>query len=170
MANSLTKDTLLQRLGDATSTLLEMAEKAAWNRISKNCLFVLSEVENNDSGFDGQRAIRKSINDKKDPKPLSSLIPILEEMYPSIYEIDLFLYKSLRNSTIIEIQYYLKDSLEPGYGKTIVNNAPVLHCKVGIPFYIAGKKEKFDINWESGSFQHKWKTLWARLKYRLKSS
>ena len=46
------------------------------------------------------------------------------------------------------------------------NNPPMVHAKISMPVY-AKKAEKFDVNWESESVTHKWKTFIYDLKYRM---
>jgi hypothetical protein len=170
----LTFDTLKEQLEGASSTLLGMAEKASWNKISKNCLYILAEEEFPDQRDLEGRNIRKLRNEKKEPKPLTALMPVLLEKYYTIYEIDLFVYKSTQHLTIIEIYYRLKDQMEPDYEKTIEQASPMLHCKVSIPPYAhdfspytgAAKFKKSDINWELGTFNHRRNTFWLRIKFR----
>ncbi|WP_221417975.1 hypothetical protein, partial [Fulvivirga kasyanovii] len=69
---------------------------------------------------------------------------------------------------IIEVQYYLKSSLEKDYLEDVRNNDPMLHCKVAIPPYLTNNQHKFDINWQLGGIRYQWQLLWWRLKGRSK--
>jgi len=137
----LSKETLEERLDDATRSLLEIARDNAWNNIADNCLFILSE---NINQFDNKG--RKAANDKKVPKPLSELMPVLLKLYDDVYEFDLYIYKSSKEQTVIEIEYAIK------WPDTPANTTPYLHAKISIPSYAAEfdvfkTKRKFDVNW-----------------------
>jgi hypothetical protein len=178
--NIITKESLPEQIGDATTSLLKLARESCWNNISDNCRFILSEIKEDSSvkNFIELRGLRKTINDKKHPEPLDNILPRLLSIYANLHDINLYIYRSSKNLTIIEIAYYLKSSLEPDYQKTITNDPPMLHCKVAIPIYStdsefkfdysAASKRKFDINWEHQTFfYHRWQIFWYRFKYRL---
>lgn len=42
----------------------------------------------------------------------------------------------------------------------------MLLCKVPIPYYADQTKEKFNINWQLGTFDHKWKMFWWKLEMK----
>lgn len=101
---------------------------------------------------------------------LNHAIIELEKIYKNLYEIDLYIWKSEKDITIVEVQYLLNSSLDKAYYLEIKNNAPNLHCKIPIPPYshklelTNGRwnpriKEKYDINWEHGGFRHWWNML-----------
>ena len=54
--------------------------------------------------------IRKRINDKKIPKSVSEIVADLSDIYENLYDINLHIYKSLKDKKIIEIRYFLKTS------------------------------------------------------------
>lgn len=172
MASNITQDEVQQKFEGATFDLLQLAKASSFNRISENCVFILSEIEETSMSFSEQRNIRKKENDKKVPRALSEILPDLLDMYMAIYDFNLYVYKSTQRETIIEIQYYPKSSLDERFRKTIAENAPMLHCKVAIPSYVAAKdeKEKFDINWEHNTLSHRWKMFWLISKFNLQQS
>jgi len=172
MVSNITQGELQQKFEGAIFDLLDLAKKSTFNRISENCVFILSEIEGNYMSFSEQKDIRKTKNDKKIPRLLEEISPDLLSMYTAIYDFNLYVYKSTQRETIIEIQYYLKSSLDEHFRKTIAENVPMLHCKVAIPPYITvnGKKEKFDINWEHNTLSHRWKMFWLRSKFILRQS
>jgi hypothetical protein len=155
-------ETIEESLTDATIKLLEMARNLSSNSISDNCVYILSEYEKTGRDFSEHRKIRKLRNDKKEPKKLAAITPALIALYP-ICEINLFIYKSDKNSTTIELECY-KNASAPTANK----KAPAIHCKVAIPPYIVKKNKKFDINWEHDAFLIKWKMLLKRAKFKLK--
>jgi hypothetical protein len=134
----------------------------------------MSEIEENiGKNFFEEAQIRKKINDKKTPKTLSGIVTDLTAIYENLYDINLYIYKSLSNKTIIEIRYFLKTAHTPEFYPTIIDNEPMLHCKVARPFYItessnSNKTElKFDVNWELGGIRHEWNKFLGKLKYRI---
>lgn len=161
----MTRETLEQDINDAILKLVEIVEDTCWNNISENRLFILSEIKNDQhKNFFKQRSDRKRTNDKKQLLPLESAIAQLETIYEDLYEIDLNIYQAKKEMVIIEIQYYLKSSLDKAYFEEVKDNEPMLHCKVGIPPYQKSSSGKYDVNWELGGLRHNWKMFWWRRK------
>lgn len=156
---NITKENLNQTLKDATSTLLEMARKSCYNKISDNTTYIISEIKNDIRS----RAERKKTNDKKHPKTLEQITTELQAIYENLYDINLYIYNAKKKITIIEIQYYPKSSLESSFYETVKYNDPMLHCKIRIPPYINDKSKKYDVNWELGGIKHKWNALLKKI-------
>ena len=170
----LKKAELENKIQDATSSLIDMATEICWNKISRNCVYIMSEIDESiGKNFFERTKIRKKVNDQKSPKSLSEILVDLTKIYDNLYDINLYIYKSLPNKTIIEIRYFLKTSHTSEFYPTIQNNEPMLHCKVAIPPYVAKepnsteKQELFDVNWELGGIRHEWKKFWWRAEYRI---
>ncbi|EDP70780.1 hypothetical protein FBALC1_08473 [Flavobacteriales bacterium ALC-1] len=161
---TVTKNNLEKNLKETTSTLLEMARNSCWNKISDNTSYIMSEIKNDLLN----RSKRKKLNDKKKPKSLEKITAELREIYENLYDINLYIYKSEKESTIIEIQYYPKSSLESEFYETIKNNDPMLHMKIGIPPYVNNKTEKYDVNWELGGMRYEWNLFSSRLRFKWK--
>ncbi|GAA0733951.1 hypothetical protein [Aquimarina litoralis] len=142
------RENLEQNLKEATSSLLEMAKNSCWNKISDNTRYLISEIKNDELNALDKRKDRKRKNDKKISKSLEQISSELRDIYENLYDINLYIYKSEKDNTIIEIQYYPKSSLESEFYETVKNNEPMLHCKIAIPPGYNDKKEKFDVNWE----------------------
>jgi hypothetical protein len=159
-----TKETINNDISEAVSSLVEMANNSCWNNISKNHLFILSEINQDGKNFFLQRIERKKLNDKKTPVPLNEIINDLKIIYYDLHLIELYIYLAKKKVTIIEIQYILKSNFEDDFYEKIKDNEPMLHCKIGIPIYHQDKSNKYDINWELGGFRDNWKMFWYRLK------
>lgn len=157
-----TKNKLEQNLKEATSTLLEMARNSCWNKISDNTSYIISEIKKGVRN----RTERKKENEKKEPESLGKITAELKAIYENLYDINLYIYKSEKEKTIIEIQYYPKSSLESDFYETVKNNEPMLHMKVEIPPYVNNKTEKYDVNWELGGIKHELNLFWSRLKFK----
>ena len=134
----------------------------------------MSEIdESNGKNIFERAKIQKKVNEKKSPKQLSEIVADLTKIYDNLYDINLYIYKSLPNKTIIEIRYFLKTSHTAEFYPTIQNNEPMLHCKVAIPPYVAKepnsteKQELFDVNWELGGFRHEWNKFLWKAKYQI---
>ncbi|UOE47644.1 hypothetical protein MTO98_24850 [Mucilaginibacter sp. SMC90] len=167
--NIITKATLYDHLAGATVSLLEIARKLSWNKITDNCLYITSEIENSTQGFCDLHKLRKQNNDQKMLRSLADVMPQLLSLYDNLHDINLYIYRAERNVTIIEIAYYLKTSLDAMYRETIITDPPMLHCKVPIPNYRALKEDrdkKFDINWQLNPLNHRLRVFWMRLKYK----
>lgn len=161
-------NTLELNLKKATSSLLEMARNSCWNKISGNTLFIISEIKNDGQNFFVLRKIRKKANDKKTPKSLEIVAAELNTFYKNLYDINLYIYKSKKKSTIIEIQYYPKSRLDIDFYETIKDLDPMIHSKIGIPPYAFHKIKKYDVNWELGGIRYQWNFFLYSLKFKIK--
>ncbi len=148
-------------ISNATSDLIDMATDICWNKISRNCEFIMSEIKNNEE-FSEQNKTRNKLNAQKIPKSLNEISVDLKCFYEEIYDINLHIYNSLKNKTIIEIRYFLKSSFQKEFYSTIKDNEPMLYCKINKPPYASGRK--FDVNWELGGIRHEWNLFWYRIK------
>ena len=158
-----------EEISNLIPKLLEMVNQSCWNNISENLMFILSNVsEVKGENFFVQRNNRNKLNRQKEPKSFDEVIASVKEIYAMIYDINLFVYKSEKFRTIIEIRYFLKSELEPDYLKTVISNPSMLHCKIAKPPYIENDKYKFDVNWELGGMRHKWKMFWWNKKMKRK--
>ncbi|WP_369615390.1 hypothetical protein [Flavobacterium sp. CFS9] len=156
-----------EQIENLTIRLLEMVNLYCWNDISENLVYILSDISKVESeNFFIQRRNRNKLNKKKRPKSFNEAISDLEEIYDSIYDINLYVYKSEKHQTIIDIRYFLKSDLGSEFDKTIANNPPMLHCKITLPPYRKNDKSKFDINWELGGFRYNWNMFWWKTVYR----
>ncbi|MDH7447818.1 hypothetical protein [Aquimarina sp. 2201CG14-23] len=165
------KTELENKISDATSSLIDMATDICWNKISRNCEYIMSEIDETVGENYFERAkIRKRVNDKKSPKSLSEIVAELTVIYENLYDINLYIYKSLPNKTIIEIRYFLKTSHTADFYPKIINNEPMLHCKVARPFYVTKSlnsnepEKKFDVNWELGGIRHELNKFLGKLR------
>ena len=163
---AMTLDTLEKDINEVIPTLFEMARSLTWNNISENHKFILTEIKDNSENFHERRKKNKQENDKKNPISLTELMPTLRALYDNFYDINLHIYKSTKSLTIIDFRYYPKTSLDKDYRLKVLNNSPMLHCKVSMPTFLSYKKEKFDINWEHKSWLIKLKVLWQKKKLR----
>ncbi|MDN3594195.1 hypothetical protein [Zunongwangia endophytica] len=168
------KANLENKIIDATSSLLDMATDMCWNKISRKCDYIMSEIDNSIGGnLYEQAKIRKKINDKKTPKSVSEIVAELNKLFENLYDINLYIYKSLNNKTIVEIRYFLKTAHTAEFYSTIIDNEPMLHCKVSIPPYVAKKpnsdeiQKKFDVNWELGGIRQEWNKFLGKLRYQI---
>jgi len=164
-----TIENIESQINDATSSLIDMARNSCWNSISNNTSYIISEIKDDGKNFEQQRIERNKVNNKKEPKSLQKIISELKMIFEDLYDINLYIFRSEKTKTIIEIQYYPKSSLESGFYKTVKNNSPMLHCKVSIPVYTdMNKEQKYDVNWELGGIRYEWNLFWYRLKFNWK--
>jgi len=160
----MTKETFEQDIKNMVSSLLEMARASCWNNISDNCVYIISEIKDSNEDSNQQRVERNKINKKKIPQSFEMMIKQMKSIYPTLYDVIFFVYKSEKHRTIIDVRYYSKTNFEKEYFEKVKDNAPMLHSKVTIPPYIStfdnDKQKKFDINWELGGIRHQWKMFW----------
>ena len=151
----MTKETLFTDLTKASNSLLQLARELSFNTISDNCLFIISEIPNELIDAETKRRISNRKNRTKKPVELNEAIADIEILYPILHDLNLVIYKSKKNLTIIDIRYFSRNSLELEYRKLVENNTPMLHSKVSFPPYHK-EGEKVGINWETGNLRHHW--------------
>lgn len=158
------KESLYNEISEAVKSLLNLARESSYNNISENCLFIISEVNHNYNKSFERNILRKAENKRKKPETLTSVIDELEFLYPNIYDVHLYIFKAKKNSTIVEIEYSLSSSSISENNKDIQPQEPRIYCKVPIPIYSYYKKDKFDINWQLNTVNHKWRMFLWKLK------
>lgn len=162
----MSKETFEQDMKNMMSSLLEMVRASCWNSISDNCMYIISEIKDSNEDSNQERVERNKINKKKIPQSFEVMIKQMKSIYPILYDVNLFVYKSEKHRTIIDVRYYPKTNFDKKYFEEVKDNAPMLHSKVAIPPYIAtldnDKRKKFDINWELGGVRHQWKMFWGK--------
>jgi hypothetical protein len=164
----MTKDTLHKEIEEAIPKLIDLGRELSWNKISDNCKFILTEIKDSQEDFHVQRILRKKENDKKVPVTFSEIMPVLQNFYDNFYDINLHIYRADKRLTIVDIRYYPKSSLDQEYRQKIIDNPPMLHCKVATPPWLSDKKGKFDINWERKQLLIRWNLFWigGKLKHQ----
>lgn len=160
------KELLYSEIQTIVVQLLELARDLSHNEISSNCYYILSEIENSEENTNERQKKRKKVNYKKTPKSLVAILTDLDVLFPKLFDVNLYIYKAKKDSTIIEIQYYSRSALDIDYQKITANQEPMLQCKVSVPPYASDSGEKFDINWELGTLRHKWKLFWWKRKIK----
>lgn len=161
----MTKETLFTDLTDASNSLLQLARALSFNTISDNSLYIISEIPKEIIDLRAERRISNRNNRNKKPVELNDAIADLEILYPILYDINLFIYKSKKNLTIIDIRYFSRSSLDLEYRKLVENKPPMLHSKVTYPPYHKDG-EKLDINWETGNLRYHWNMFKLYFKVR----
>ncbi|KRB56932.1 hypothetical protein [Flavobacterium sp. Root186] len=157
-----------EEIKNLTTQLLDLVNHYCWNDISKNLMFILSDIsEVKGENFFIQRLNKNKLNKNKILKSFNEAMAAVKEIYHLTYDINLYVYKSEKHQTIIDIRYFLKSQLDADYLKKVINNPPMLHCKITQPPYLKSDKNKFDVNWELGGLKHNWNMFWWKLNYKL---
>ncbi|HEY1195072.1 hypothetical protein [Flavobacterium sp.] len=159
------KKNIEEEISNLTNQLIELVSLECWNDISNNLVFILSNISETGENALVHRHNRNIANKKKTPKSLNEAVSDLAKIYDTIYDINLYVYKAEKNRTILDIRYFLKSELDAEYLKTVINNSPMLHCKIVLPPYLK-ENSKFDVNWELGGIRHHWNMFWYRRKFR----
>jgi hypothetical protein len=158
--------TLQKEIEEAVPALLNMARGLTWKKVYDNCKYILTEIKDSQDNFHIQQQLRKKENDKKVPVTLQEIMPILQDLYHNLYDINLHIYRVTKGTSIIDIRYFPKSSLDEEYRQKILSNPPMLHCKISMPPWLSDKTKKFDINWEHHKGTNKLKLFFMRLKLR----
>jgi hypothetical protein len=163
----MSKQTLETDLKRSLANLFKLVEKFCWNKLSQNCLYIISDFNEFDSPNHNEYCkTRKAVNRKKNPQDLHYAIHELEKEYSDLYDITLYVFRAKRNLTIIEIQYFRKSNLDQDHFATIKDSPPMFHTKISSPIYARDHDIKFDVNWESMNIRHNLNLLIHRWKYR----
>lgn len=128
--------------------LIDLANKMSTNSISSNCLFILSEINNDFQNLLEERKDRNDKNKLKKAVLLSELEPKLNELIEDLYDLNIYIHKVEKDKTIIELRFFRKSKLDKSYRKKVQDNIPMIHFKIEHPPLIDTEKEKFDINWQ----------------------
>lgn len=171
----MTMNTLEQDIKNSVSALLEMASVSCWNDISENCVYIISEIKDVEN-IKLERIERNKINEQKTPYSYEEMIADLKNIYRIIYDINLYVYKSEKDRTIIDVRYYPNTNFDDDFLEKVKDKTPMIHCKINNPPYIStfddayDRQEKFDVNWELGGIRHQWKMFWygRKMKKRLR--
>jgi hypothetical protein len=157
-------------INNSTASLVDLVKKNCWNKISTNYEYIFSRWHefNSDNFFDA-RVKRRIGNEKKQPKLANEIADELCKFYMDVCDLNFYIYKSLSNKTIIEIEYYPKTSLEKELLEMVKDKEPSIHCKVSIPFYLRKESDLFDVNWELGGLGYQWDAFWHRFRCRFAS-
>ncbi len=166
MVSRLSKSNIANQLYEATSALLELARSKCWNKISDNTCFILSEIIHDGKNDFDRRHGRKLNNVQKTPKSLNEITFEIEKIFENLYDVNLYIYRSQKHQTIIEIQYYPKSALDSEFRKKVECAEPMLHCKIDLPVYAKDNDQKFDLNWPLGGIRHRWKEFSYLRKFK----
>lgn len=173
-----TRQNLQQNIEEATILLLQMAKDLCWNDITDEVKYVIKRVNlgvENTKNFRNRDKERRKILNKKERLTLDSAIQELSSDFDNIYLIELYIFKARRKETIVEIEVLERSELidpsdlDSEVNKNYLHQNMMLHCKVPVPPYAnEDKKIKFDINWQLGTLEHKWKLFWWKRKIKRK--
>lgn len=173
-----TKQNLQQNIDEATILLLKMARDVCWNNIKDEVKYVIKRVNlgvERTENFHNRDKLRKEVLNKKERLTLDSAIQELSSDFDNIYLIELYIFKAEKKETIVEIEVLERSELidhldlDSEESKNYLHQNMMFHCKVPLPPYANEDKNiKFDINWQLGTLEHKWKLFWWRRKTKKK--
>lgn len=161
----MTRETLHNNIENLTLRLIKLADDYCWNAISSNLTFIVSDFNEFGSDPFKIRQIRNKVNKSKKPQSLKTAIEVMIQEYDDLYDINLYIFKALKNETIIEIQYYRRSNMDPDYFQVIKDDPTIYHAKIAHPKYRL-EGEKFDVNWESRGWIHLWNSVIYEYRYR----
>ena len=148
--------TLQQDLQQCTTSLLAIARDHCWNKFSDEVVFIISEIEDDEGGWPKKFESRRK-KDRLEPMAFDVMIGRLEERYPEIHDINLFIHRAEKHRTIIDIRYFPKAKVDY---ETKPETPSMLHAKIALPPYRGDGSQKFDVHWEFGGLRHRWKMFW----------
>lgn len=121
---------LEEKIRSTAISLLDLAEKQCWNKVSKNCHYILTDINALEySNFHMLRKLKYKANSKKNPQDLNSILKVLYEYDNDLYDVVLYVFKAKKNQTIIEIEYLKKSDLDPEYDQEIKDYPTMFHAK-----------------------------------------
>src|SRR5688500_18031074 len=113
----MTLENLEAKILEGVSSLLNLARTCTWNNIPTDCRFILSEIKNRDENILTKSTLITKENNKKTALNLTDILPQLLSIYDDIYDINLYVHKASKRITIIDIKYYLKNSIPEEHRK-----------------------------------------------------
>lgn len=166
MVNYIKRDELRSMLQDATTGLLQLAKELCWNEISPNCIYHLSKAPNDGSeSLSGKGILTRSTKEKLKLQTLDELMPVLNTLYPDLYDIKLFIRHAANDHTVIDLRYIIWDS-DFGFRNTDGEPLPFINASIMMPpFHKEGTK--VDINWKYDTLKHRIELFWWRGKFRV---
>jgi hypothetical protein len=161
------RDIIKRVIKQSTLDLYKIIEKECWNNISTNTLYFISEIKHPvDGDIVEYRKNDLKKNQKKKPLSLNKVVEHFKEFYDDCYDINLHVFKSRKNVTIIDVKYFLKTSLDSSAYFDVKDRAPMVHAKFILPPYRANDYEKHDVNWQLGGFTHFWRKYLMNMKFK----
>lgn len=160
---------LEQDIESLTKKLLTLVRGHCWNKIPKDCLYILSEIKDPDleaGNYRRQIIKEKRMKTRRMPRALKEVLPELRALYPNIYDVNLFVLQIRQNKTVVDIGYYPKSALSKERFEQVKDNPPMLHAKLSLPAY--AKKRKFDVHWELGGWRYHLNMLYYRMNFLYK--
>lgn len=159
------QEKIRQNIGSATVSLLKMVRESCWNKISDNCLFILTEIQNDDHLDPSNGTKCRRANDKLVPVFLDEITDKLIVIYPELYDVNLYVHRANIEHTVVNVRFYSKKNLSDEYQGRL----PMVHSKLALPSYIISGK-KFDIHWKFGGVRHQWRHFWEKRAFYKSSS
>jgi hypothetical protein len=155
---------LVAAIDGAVPQLLKLGRTLTQNDISDHCLFILTEITDEPTNAHQRRRVIKRLNDAKQPLPLADLAPALHQLHGNLHDINLYIYRTTSELTIVDIRYYPRSSLAQTYRAQVAELPPMLHLKVATPPWLALAEPlpQFDINWERRVTWAWLRTWWFR--------
>jgi len=149
------------------SSLDGLVEECCFNSVSRNQLFILSEIDiNPKENSRDPLLVRVAEIEAKKSKEVLNLKEVssrLFSIYPDLYDINVTVFHSMKQKTFIEFSYVRKSHLDDGHPCRMSNVEPMYHAKLTTPFYLKDQNEKFDVNWQ----HQEWKNWWRRLQLKM---
>lgn len=163
------KENISLEIQEAVLNLLKIVEIHCWNKVSAHIKYILSDSNEMKEEFSGnkKRRLQNQINHTKIPIDFENTVSFLTDEFDDLYDINLYIFKSKKKITIVEIRYFRKSNLDADFRIAVKDHSPMLHSKLSFPIYRDDFK-KFDVNWESGSLDHRLKQFIYNFKNREK--
>ena len=150
MINSDSYKILEANINGTVSSLIILTKEKCWNKISDKYLYILTDINEFEYvDFHELRTKERKINSKKVPKDIDTVLKFLSEIYSDLHDVNCYIFKSKKDCTIIEIQYFRKSDLDSEYREKVRVNRPMYHAKMLLPPNKRNDLEKFDVNWNN---------------------
>jgi len=145
---------LRQGIKHCTTSLLEMVRDHCWNRIPEEVVYIISEIKDREAAGWQNRIKSRRERDKLELMDFDTMMVNLEEIYPGIHDINLYVHRAVGKKTIVDVRYFPKARI--GYDSKPSTPA-MIHAKIGLPPYRSHDSQKFDVHWEFGGLRHQWR-------------
>lgn len=156
--NRMKTEELRENIVKATYAILKVAREKCTNHFSDNVVFVIRRFDVSDLDFNDLFKLRKATYEKARKLTIDQVVQELYCELPELLWIDLQIYESEKDRTIVEVQIVNKQQEE------CINNQQFIlsfHAGIPTPQYAIESNERFDINWQQNTLNHRLRSfLW----------
>ncbi len=157
----MTAEELKENILKTSHDIIRIAREKCNNNFSDNIEFVIRRFDVADLDFFALNKLRKETYEKSTKLPVDKVVQELYSDLSGLLWIDLMIYKAEKNRTIIEVLLIKRQSNESVGDQEL---RPSFHGGISTPQYAADSNDRFDVNWQQNTFNHRLKFFLWKIK------